>query len=123
MKTRWYFNFDLKLFVIRVLSFYRNAIRKVYISRSFEKGLEPGDIIVFYRTASGGPAHYTSVTTTVGIVENVITEISNLDTFIAVCRKRSVFSDSELAKYWNWKPNNRPFIVNFLYVHSFPKRR
>jgi hypothetical protein len=28
----------------------------------------------------------------------------------------------QLGKHWDYKPNNRPFIVNFLYVHSFPKR-
>jgi hypothetical protein len=43
-------------------------------------------------------------------------------TFINACRKRSVFSDEELAKHWEFNPNNRPFIVNFLYVHSFSRR-
>jgi predicted nucleic acid-binding protein len=100
----------------------RNAIRKVYISRSFEKNLSTGDIIVFYRTKSGGSAHYTSVATTIGIVEKVITDISNLEQFIYLCRKRSVFTNNELAEYWNYNPRNRPFIVDFLYVHSFPKR-
>ena len=101
----------------------RNAISKVYISRSFERNLEPGDIIVFYRTkSSSGPAYYTSVTTTVGVVQNVVTKIANLEQFIQLCRKRSVFSDAELEEYWNYNPTNRPFIVNFLYIHSFKKR-
>lgn len=100
----------------------RNAISKVYISRSFERGLKAGDIVVFYRTASSGSAYYTSVTTTVGVVQSVITDISSEKQFIELCRKRSVFSDDELRKYWNWRTNNRPFVVNFLYVYSFPKR-
>ncbi|MBD2096230.1 hypothetical protein H6F90_13890 [Trichocoleus sp. FACHB-591] len=100
----------------------RNAIQKVYISRSIEKNLSPGDIIVFYRTKSGGSAHYTSVATTIGVVEKVITDIPNLETFVSLCRKRSVFTDKELAEHWNYNPENRPFIVNFLYVHSFQKR-
>jgi hypothetical protein len=29
---------------------HRNALSKVYISRSHEKNLKPGDLIVFYRT-------------------------------------------------------------------------
>lgn len=97
---------------------HRNAISKVYISRSFERKLNPGDIIVFYRT--GG--YYKSVVSTLGIVENVIDNINNLDEFIKLCRKRSVFSDKELAEHWNYRPSNRPFIVNFLYSYSFPKR-
>jgi hypothetical protein len=101
----------------------RNAISKVYVSRSFERGLRPGDVIVFYRTGSGtAPAHYTSVATTLGVVQDVITDIPNKLAFINACRKRSVFSDEELGKHWDYKPNNRPFIVNFLYAHSFPKR-
>jgi hypothetical protein len=101
----------------------RNAINKVYISRSLERNLQSGDIIIFYRTKTQeGSAYYTSVTTTVGIVQKVVNNIPNLETFINLCKKRSVFSDSELAKHWNFNPKYRPFVVDFLYVLSFPKR-
>jgi len=97
---------------------YRNAISKVFISRSVEKNLSPGDIIIFYRT--GGI--YRGVVTTIGIVENVITNIPDENHFIDLCKKRSVYSDQELRQFWNYNPKNRPFIVNFLYAYSFPKR-
>ncbi len=100
----------------------RNAISKVYISRSLERGLRTGDLIVFYRTASGGSGYYTSVATTLGVVQDVITNIRSRTDFLAICRKRSVFSDAELCQHWDYTPHNRPFVVNFLYVHSFPKR-
>lgn len=101
----------------------RNALSKVYISRSFERGLRAGDIVVFYRTKSAdGPAWYTSVATSIGVVQEVVTEIPDLKTFLAVCRKRSVFSDADLAQHWNFNASNRPFVVNFLFVYSFPKR-
>jgi len=100
----------------------RNAISKVYISRSWERNLSTGDIIVFYRTADKGAAHYTSVTSTLGIVQKVTTNIGDLQQFIELCRKRSVFSDMELKEFWDFKPNNRPFVVNFLYAHSFKTR-
>lgn len=100
----------------------RNAISKVYISRSFERGLKAGDIVVFYRTAFGGSAYYTSVTTTIGVVQSVITNIHSEAQFVELCRKRSVFSDDELRKHWNRHTNNHPFVVNFLYIYSFPKR-
>lgn len=95
---------------------HRNALKKVYISRSFNRDLSPGDLIIFYRT--GG--NYQGVVSTIGIIESIIDDIPSEDKFINLCRKRSVFSDDELKKYWNWTPNNRPFIVNFLYVDSFP---
>ncbi len=97
---------------------FRNAISKVYICRSIFRDLHRGDLIVFYRT--GG--FYQSVVSTVGIVESIITEIKDGQQFIDLCRKRSVFSDKELLEHWNYKANNRPFIVNFLYTYSFPKR-
>lgn len=97
---------------------FRNAIRKVFISRSWNRDLRPGDNIVFYRT--GGI--FQGVISTIGVVENVVTGIKDEKSFIELCRKRSVFTDPELHAHWNYKPNSRPFIVNFLYTYSFPKR-
>jgi predicted RNA-binding protein with PUA-like domain len=96
---------------------HRNSISKVYISRSFERSMKPGDLIVFYRT--GG--YYAGVVTTIGVVENVAVNIPDEQAFIKLCRKRSVFDDAELSKHWHYK-RNPPFIVNFLSVYSFPKR-
>ena len=97
---------------------FRNAISKVYISRSIFRDLHCGDLIVFYRT--GG--YYHSVVSTIGVVESIITNIKDGQQFVELCRKRSVFSDPELLEWWDYKPQYRPFIVNFLYLYSFPKR-
>lgn len=97
---------------------HRNAIQKVYISRSYFKNLQPGDVIVFYRT--GG--YYRGVVTTIGVVDNIYTNISDEDGFISRCRKRSVFTDAQLAEHWNYNQRNRPFVVDFLYIYSFPRR-
>ena len=99
---------------------HRNALSKVYICRSFERDVKSGDIIIFYRTKSGpGPAYYSSVLTTIGIVEEKIDGIRSCEEFVLKCRKRSIFSDSELRKYWDYSPKYRPFILKFLYVCSF----
>lgn len=95
---------------------HRNAIKKIYISRSFRRDLVSGDIILFYRT--GG--YHQSVISTIGVVENVITNIQSEEEFISLCRKRSIFTDEELKEWWNYNPSNRPFIVNFLYTDTFP---
>lgn len=97
---------------------HRNAISKVYISRSIERGINSGDPLVFYRT--GG--YYRSVVTTIGVAESIMDGIRSEADFIRLCRKRSVFTDKQLSAQWNLYPTIRPFIVNFLYVHSFPKR-
>ena len=97
---------------------HRNAIQKVYISRSVFRDLVPGDVILFYRT--GG--YYKGVMTTIGVVDSVVADIKSEHDFIRLCRKRSVFNDAELKKHWNWNSSNRPFVVNFLYLYSFPKR-
>lgn len=97
---------------------HRNAIRKVYVSRSIFRDLRRGDIIAFYRT--GG--YYKGVVTTLGIVEDVYRDIQDETHFVNLCRKRSVFSDTKLREQWNYRRGDRPFVVGFLYAHSFPKR-
>jgi hypothetical protein len=97
---------------------HRNAIRKVYVSRSIFRDLLSGDVIIFYRT--GG--YRKAVVTTLGIVENVHLGIQDEEQFIRLCRKRSVFSDDDLREQWRYNKLNRPFIVEFLYAYSFPKR-
>jgi predicted nucleic acid-binding protein len=101
---------------------HRNSISKVYISRSLNKSMKPGDTIIFYRTGDTSPKYYSSVITTIGIIDSIVRDISDEDRFIELCRRRSVFSDDELRKHWNHNPRNRPFIVNFLYTYSFPSR-
>lgn len=97
---------------------HRNAIRKVYVSRSYFRELVSGDIITFYRT--GG--YHRSVVTTLGIVEKVHLNIENDEQFISQCRKRSVFTDAELRAQWRFSSYQKPFTVDFLYAYSFPRR-
>ncbi len=97
---------------------FRNAISKIYVSHSLYNDIRVGDNLIFYRT--GGL--YKSVVTTVGVVTSVHKGIKTLGDFIDLCRTRTVFSQSELLDEWKHSSRNRPFIVNFLYNFSFPKR-
>lgn len=100
---------------------YRNAISKIYISRSVERDIKKGDILVFYRTAPRDKsAYYHSVITTIGIVEEIIDNIQNESEFILKSRKRSIFTDDYLKEFWNFNPRYRPFLIRFLSVFSFP---
>jgi hypothetical protein len=51
----------------------------------------------------------------------VIDGIPDLPAFLAACRKRSVFTDKELQAHWDYS-KSRPFVVNFLFIYSLPKR-
>jgi predicted nucleic acid-binding protein len=97
---------------------HRNGISKVYVSRAMQPHPKQGDILVFYRT--GG--YYKSVVSTIGLVQEVIYDIKNEDEFLRQCRKGSVFPESELKAMWSYNKSNRPFVIRFLYVYSFPHR-
>lgn len=97
---------------------HRNALSKVYISHSYERGLTAGDAILFYRT--GG--YHAGVVTTLGIVGKVYNNIGSLEELVNICRKKTFFNATELAKFWNRYKDIKPFIVEFLYAYSLPKR-
>ena len=96
---------------------HRNGISKVYVSRALAPHPKKGDILVFYRT--GGL--YKGVVTTIGMVTDTRECFTNKAEFIQYCLRGSVFPEKELEKMWDYKPQ-KPFVVNFLYVYSFPKR-
>lgn len=96
---------------------HRNGISKVYVSRAMMPHPKQGDILVFYRT--GG--YYKSVVSTIGIVQAIKYDFENEDDFVLYCRKSSVFPENQLRDMWRYAPN-RPFVVKFLYIYSFPHR-
>lgn len=97
---------------------HRNALSKVYISHSYERNLAPGDIILFYRT--GGK--YIGVATTLGIVEKAHTSIESPEALFEICRKKTFFTNGQLLEFWNRYNHSKPFVVEFLYSYSLPKR-
>ena len=103
---------------------HQNSLQKVYVSRSIERDLRLGDIIVFYRTRDEErqiSAYYSSVTTTLGVVQGVELDIRTFEGLRKACDKRTVFTDDELKELWDRRAI-QPFVVNFLYFYSFPKR-
>lgn len=103
---------------------YTNTICKTYLSKMAELGdLKPGDLIVIYRTRSGGiPAEYSAVATSVCTVLNVA-HISDFDTkseFINHCGKGTVFTREKLEEFW--ETGRFPFIVKMLYNTPLKKR-
>lgn len=101
---------------------HRNRISKVYISHSQDRYLKSGDIILVYRMGEEGTQKkYSSTITTICIVENVKNNFKSFDEFFEACNRRTMISKEDLkTQWWDKNPNNRPFVINFLYAHSFP---
>ena len=59
--------------------------------------------------------------TTIGEVQEIKFDFQNEDEFIVYCRKKSVYPEQSLRDMWRYS-RKKPFVVNFLYVYSFPHR-
>ncbi len=96
--------------------------KRCYISWASMNGAKPGDIILFYRMGPGGSnKKYTSVVTTVAIVDEIISNITSQDQFLHICQNRSVFSVDELRNFWASHRYNLK-IIKFIFVKSLTKR-
>lgn len=49
-------------------------------------------------------------------------DIQSLDQLYSITRKRTALTKKELKDFWDRYKTNKPFVVDFLYAHSFPKR-
>jgi len=100
---------------------HRNRIGKVYISHSKDRHLQSGDIIVVYRMGDTNPKKYSSTVTSICIVEQVIDGFKTFEDFYKSCYRRTMIKKEVLEKdWWNKYPKYRPFVIKFLYAHSFP---
>jgi hypothetical protein len=97
---------------------HRNGLNKAYVSRAILPHPKKGDILIFYRT--GG--YRQSVISTIAIVNEIVYNIKSESEFMKICSKTSVYSEAELKAHWNYKNNDRLFVIKFLYVYSFPRR-
>ncbi len=100
---------------------HRNRIGKVYISHSKDRHLKRGDIIIIYRIGETSPKRYSSTVTSICIVEDVFTNIKSFDDFYSICNRRTMIDKEDLLnKWWNKKTRYKPFVIKFLFAHSFP---
>ena len=100
-----------------------NSIHKIYLtSMSGVSNLRRGDTLLIYRTQDGGAAYYTSVVTSICVVEELV-HISKFATefdFKEYCRPYSVFNESELTGFY---ANKRyPWLIRFTYNMALTKR-
>jgi len=67
-----------------------NAIKKAYLSNAKNRKLEPGDVLLFYRSSDNMEV------TSLGVLEDVQYGLTDPDTVSKIVGKRSVFSQREL---------------------------
>lgn len=101
---------------------HRYALQKVYISWAFHNGAKPGDLVVFYRIGpEGSIKKYTSVITTIGVVDEIITNIYSEEQLLRLCQNRSVFSKDDLHLFWRKHPRDIK-VLKFIFSKSLNKR-
>lgn len=98
------------------------ALQKVYISWAPERNINPGDLILFYRMGEDGSnKKYTSVLTTLGMVDRIHYGFKNKEEFLKYCQNRSVFSKEDLDYFWNRHRDNL-MVLKFVFVKSLRNR-
>lgn len=100
---------------------HKYALQKVYITWALTNSIKPGDLIIFYRMGETSPKKYSSVVTTLCMVDEIISNISSESELLSLCQNRSVFTESELKGFWRAHSNNLK-ILKFIFVKSFIKR-
>jgi len=101
-----------------------NSIHKIYIC--FMNGvsaINPGDLIVIYRTADGqGSAWYRSVASSICVVEEIRTrkDFESVEDYIRYCQAYSIFDRKDLTVWFN---QQKPlFIIKMTYNIALTKR-
>lgn len=100
-----------------------NSIHKYFVSGAPVSVLNPGDLIVVYRTTDiAGKANYRSVVTSICVVEGLVAkrQFDNEDHFVEYCRKRSVYSEEELRMLY--RKNKRLNVIKMTYNIALRKR-
>ena len=99
---------------------HRYALQKAYITWA-DASAKPGDIILFYRTGDTYPKKYSSVLTTVGVVDCIVNNFKTEEEFLTYCNNRTVFSKETLRQFWREHRYNLS-VLKFVFVKSLTKK-
>lgn len=100
---------------------HRYALQKVYITWAFADNLSSGDLLLFYRMGDTYPKKYSSVITTIGVIDEVIDNFSDEEDFLRYCQNRSVFTMDQLKEFWSKHRYNLK-VLKFVYVKTLSKK-
>lgn len=102
-----------------------NTIEKIYVAKLFLTRIQPGDLVIIYRTKDKKdrqPAYYRSVATSVcvSVESKKRKDFANETEFKNYCRKHSVFDDAELQTWY--RASARISTLRMLYNAAFGRR-
>lgn len=98
------------------------ALQKVYISFTFKRNMRPGDFLLIYRKGvNDGRKAYESVVSTIGIIDETRSDFVSRDDFLKYCENRTVFSESELNRFWDQRRGHL-LVIKFIYVKSLTRK-
>jgi len=84
-----------------------NAIKKAYLSNANTRKIEPGDVLLFYRSRDHKQL------TSLGICEDVHYRLTETDEVSRIVGKRSVFSEAEINRYTEKETTVLLFLWHF----------
>lgn len=99
-----------------------NSIHKIYVTQLNLDVLNPGDIIIMYRTSDGnGPAEFRSVATSICVVEDVKSQndFDTFEDFFKYANTYSVFDRNDLHYYYG---KGNFFTLKMTYNAAMTKR-
>ena len=99
---------------------HRYALQKVYISFSFERNINPGDLVYVYRMGDTNK-RYTSCLTTLCVIEDVHYDFPTKQAFFDCCENRSVFSKDELESFWK-DYSQKILVVKLIVIRELKTR-
>ena len=101
---------------------YRYALEKCYISFSYKKDFNVGDIVLIYRCAYADEIKaYKSVVTSICVINEIKRDIISKEQMLQICKNRSVFNDEELNYIWG-RGRNSIQIIKMLYIRPFESK-
>lgn len=101
---------------------HRYALQKVYITWAPANGIKSGDLILFYRMGEDGTnKKYTSVLSTIALVDEIIHSIETENNLLQFCQNRSVFTTEEIKRFWADHRRHLK-VLKFIFVKSLTKR-
>lgn len=94
------------------------ALEKIYVTGWSNLKCTPGDLVCVYRIGHSYKT-FTSVVTGIGVIQEVLYP-STLPSFIDACQKKSVFTETELAQFFNTYKYRT--IVKVLFLEALRKK-
>jgi ASC-1-like (ASCH) protein len=99
---------------------HRYSLEKIYVSNAkYLYGVNPGDLVLIYRTKDKYFAKYSSVVTGIAIIQKICNP-NSLKEYLKECSNKSIFSDKQLKNFFLNK--NYRTVIKLLDYKSFDKK-